>query len=636
MTRGSRLTAVITRLRSLPSRLRDGWPPLSPRKTLRIARWEVEKSAGTIDRRTAAVAVLMLVVGGLAAPVVVEQGPGLDDGIYRVGVEPGDPYHEVVQESAKFDARPGQASATALNRGEIDLLVTDRGPIIPRSTRKGQAAYAEFRTAVVEYNDGQMRLDDNQSAAFPVAVDVFYESRGGSRFAPDGGTDAGAGNTDGTDGTDADGSGTSNGGDGSGTSGDGTAGGGDTAADGDDGVSAPNLGGSGGFGSGTSSGDPSSISPPFPFSSLVLAFLFIVPMNFVIQAYGSTIINERINRRGELLLVAPVSRRDIIAGKTLPYFLGLVAVTVGIAWAIGGGLASVGAVIPIALLFLASTFVGGMFARSFKELTFVTIAVSVFLTSYVFVPAIFTDVTPIALISPLTVVVMDLQGQAVGLGEFTFATVPFLLTALVLFTLGAGTYREEDMFSQRPVHQKALDAIATRVRSVGSVAVVTMLLLPFVFLAELLAIALVFILPRSVSVPALFLTVAVIEEIAKSVHVYAGFEYARFERSKRAAVVLGIASGVGFFIAEKLTLLVQLVQLQTLPEGQSVFPDAAVGGIDPLIALGLLALPLLLHTVTATISALGAQRSRRAYLGAFCVAVVVHLVYNLGVSGLVG
>ncbi|MFC4407566.1 PrsW family intramembrane metalloprotease [Haloarchaeobius iranensis] len=616
----------------MPSRLRDRWPPLSPRKTLRIARWEVEKSAGTIDRRTAAVALLMLVVGGLAAPVVIAQGPGLDDGIYRVGVEPGDPYYEVVQASDKFDARPGKASAAALNGGEIDLLVTDRGPIIPRSTRKGQAAYAEFRSAVVEYNDGQMHLEDNQSAAFPVAVDVFYESRGGSSFAPDGGTDDGAGSTDGTD---DDGSGTSTGGDGSDTGEDGAAGGGGTDADGDDGVPAANLGGTGGFGGGTSSGDPSSISPPFPFSSLVLAFLFIVPMNFVIQAYGSTIINERINRRGELLLVAPVSRRDIIAGKTLPYLLGLVAVTVGIAWAIGGGPASVGAVIPIALLFLASTFVGGMFARSFKELTFVTIAVSVFLTSYVFVPAIFTDVTPIALISPLTVVVMDLQGQSVGLGEFTFATAPFLLTSLVLFTLGAGTYREEDMFSQRPVHRKALDAIATRVRSVGSVALVTMLLLPFVFLAELLAIALVFILPRSVSVPALFLTVAVIEEIAKSIHVYAGFEYARFERSKRAAVVLGIASGVGFFLAEKLTLLVQLVQLQTLPEGQSAFPDAAVGGVDPLVALGLLALPLLLHTVTATLSALGAQRSRRAYLGAFCVAVAVHLLYNLGVSGLV-
>ncbi len=63
---------------------------------------------------------------------------------------------------------------------------------------------------------------------------------------------------------------------------------------------------------------------------------------------------------------------------------------------------------------LGATFVGAMFARSFKELTFVTVAVSVFLTAYTFVPAIFTQVTPIALISPLTLVVRDLTGQASG------------------------------------------------------------------------------------------------------------------------------------------------------------------------------------------------------------------------------
>ncbi len=49
-------------------------------------------------------------------------------------------------------------------------------------------------------------------------------------------------------------------------------------------------------------------------------------MNFVIQAYASSIMNERINDRGELLLVSPVSRGDIIAAKTLPYFHGMVVV----------------------------------------------------------------------------------------------------------------------------------------------------------------------------------------------------------------------------------------------------------------------------------------------------------------------
>jgi hypothetical protein len=32
---------------------------------------------------------------------------------------------------------------------------------------------------------------------------------------------------------------------------------------------------------------PETLAPPFPFRSLVLAYLFLIPMNFVVQAYGA-------------------------------------------------------------------------------------------------------------------------------------------------------------------------------------------------------------------------------------------------------------------------------------------------------------------------------------------------------------
>jgi len=98
------------------------------------------------------------------------------------------------------------------------------------------------------------------------------------------------------------------------------------------------------------------------------------------------------------------------------------------------------AVLPVALTFLAATFVGAMFARSFKELTFVTVGVSVLLTTYAFVPAIFTNVTPVALVSPLTLVVFDLQGEAVGIGEI-LSTGPMAVGAALLFGLGLGVRR---------------------------------------------------------------------------------------------------------------------------------------------------------------------------------------------------
>jgi hypothetical protein len=49
-------------------------------------------------------------------------------------------------------------------------------------------------------------------------------------------------------------------------------------------------------------------------------------------------------------------------------------------------------------------------------------------------------------------------------------------------------------------------------------------------------------------------------------------------------------------------------------------------------------MPLLLHTVTAAISAVGASRGRRSYTVALGIAITLHLAYNLTVvsfSGLI-
>ncbi|MFD1596267.1 PrsW family intramembrane metalloprotease, partial [Haloplanus litoreus] len=433
----------------------------------------------------------------------------------------------------------------------------------------------------------------------------------------------------------------------SGSDGDGSGGAGDGAGDGsaagldadgtgssDGSLGVPLLGSSGLFGGGTS-GSPADISPPFPFGALVLAFLFFIPMNFVIQPYGSSILDERINRRGELLLVAPISPSAIVAGKTLPYLAALVGLTVVISLAIGGGVTSVAAVAPIAALYLAATFVGGMFARSFKELTFVTVTVSVFLTSYAFVPAIFTNVTPIALISPLTLVVHDLQGTGVTAAQYAFSTGPFYVGSAVLFLLGVGVYREEDMFTQRPVPLKFLDALNSRISGRRSMAVLSVLSIPFVFIAELLTIAVLFVLPVDVSIPLLLLVVAGVEEVAKSVHVYAGFrdEFAG-RRTARTALVLGSLSGIGFFLGEKLTAVVQFVGLPDLALGQAAFTPVGVGSG---VALGLLLFaPLVLHAATTSIAALGATRSREWYLAALVPAILLHTAYNLAVVSTLG
>jgi len=281
-----------------------------------------------------------------------------------------------------------------------------------------------------------------------------------------------------------------------------------------------------------------------------------------------------------------------------------------------------------------------MFARSFKELTFVTVTITVSLTSYAFVPAIFTDVLPIALISPLTLVVRDLQGQAIGLGQFVFSTLPPTLTALVLFGLGGGLYREEDMFTQRPIPLKVLDSLAGPIRRRRSVGLVTAVLIPFVLVAELVAVAFLYPLAQAQAVPVelgilgAFVSVAVIEETGKSLHIYAGYAHAKFDDSIRTALVLGAFSGLGFFVAEKLALVAQFVGLGDLSVGRAQMGGQAAVNSNlplPVLVAALLLAPLALHVVTASISALGARRGKVSYLAGILVAIVVHLAYNLTV-----
>jgi ABC-type Na+ efflux pump permease subunit len=591
---------------------------VTPRKLLRVARWEVTKGVASVDRRTVAAVAVIVLVTLAAVPALAATGLALDDGIYRVGIASDHPLHGPVTNDSSFAVR--DPSREAFENGEIEILIEgDRTRY--RDTEKGRAAVAELGRAVERYNDRRMASEPNRTAAYPVAVTLRFVERGAAvTDADDGGAGTGGGNSDGGDGDTATPTET--------PPRDGAGGGGSL----DSGLPGIDL-----FSGETTTGSPSDITPPFPFESLVLAFLFVLPLNFVVQAYGSTMLKERLNRRGELLLVAPLSRGDIVAGKTLPYLVVALSTTTLIAVGVGGGPLSLLGVVPLVLLFLAATFLAAMFARSFRELTFLTVAVSVGLTTYAFVPAVFTEVQGVALVSPLTLVVRDLTAESVTASQAAFAVVPPTLTAAVCYGFGLGLYREEDLFTQRPVPLKLLDALASRVRRARSLVAVTALVVPFVFVIELLAVATLFALPVAVSVPLVLAVVAVVEELAKSAPVLAGFEHARYPTTPKWGIVAGAASGIGFFLGEKLTLLVKLVGLPSLPERVAAFgPSTAT--LSPVVAVGLFVAPLALHIITTALSSLGATRGRNGWFIGLAAAVAVHLAYNaavlVGVGGL--
>ncbi len=56
---------------------------------------------------------------------------------------------------------------------------------------------------------------------------------------------------------------------------------------------------------------PSQLSPPLPFDSIILIFVFIFPLYFTSQFFMMSIMNERIERKGEILLSTPVKAGSI-------------------------------------------------------------------------------------------------------------------------------------------------------------------------------------------------------------------------------------------------------------------------------------------------------------------------------------
>lgn len=599
------------------------------RSALRIARWEATSGVAGLDRRAITATVLVLLVIGVVIPLAASSGGPPDAELYRVGIDENNQYYPVIASESVFAVE--QPDPRAFRAGQLDILIQG-GDIRVADTRKGRAAATELESAIERHNDRMMRVEPDRAAAFPVSVEVEYIERDveillRSDANGNDGTDSGtAGTVDGAQPGSSDGSADENQGDGP-----------RSAVATRDGETAHlPLDGSNVL-LGQTSGTPSDVSPPFPFVSLVLAFAFIVPMNFIVQAYASSILHERGNRRGELLLITPVSKWAIISGKTLPYFVAMMVIATLTAVAIGGGVVSLAAVLPIALLFLGCGFLAGLIARSHKELTFVLVTVSVVVTTYAFVPAIFTQIHPIAAISPLSLVVFELEGTAIFPGMYAFSAGPVFVAAAVLFGTGGVLYREEDLFTQRRIPAKVLDALAGPIRSPRTAAVLSLLSIPFVLIAELLVVSVLFILPMSIALPVLFVLISVIEEAAKSLHVYAGFKRHRYQRTLYTASIVGTWSGIGFFVGEKSAVIAQLVGLPSLDIGRAAFEIGAGTGGGSGIVLGVLILaPLVLHVTTAILTAVGASKNRTAYGVAFLWAVLVHTAYNLGVVTALG
>jgi len=370
---------------------------------------------------------------------------------------------------------------------------------------------------------------------------------------------------------------------------------------------------------------PSLMSPPIPLAQVLLAFAYILPIFFISIFFTSGFIEEKLGRKLNILLSAPVTPLQIILGKMLPYIGYSLIIVVLITLIFRGNLLLALAIFLPVILFIFAIYLGvALQYRTYRDQTFFSLVAVTVITGYLVFPAMFVGINDLSYISPLTLAVQMFRGESFTLLQYMLSAVPMLLVFLLSITVGTRVFNEEYLMNFKPLHVKVREAIylaMDRRHLAVSAAVFSLLFIPVVFMFELAAITLSLNLPTPVALGFLVFTCVVIEEAAKSVTVAVTIERG-LVKTWASVLWLAVVSAIFFFLGEKVLLFMSLSVIS-----ESVFTNAVFAG-------NLLWIPLLLHCVCTTIVCLITWRfGIKSYPLALLAGSIVHGLYNLSVIG---
>ncbi|CAG0970161.1 MAG: ABC transporter permease [Candidatus Methanoperedens sp.] len=597
------------------------------RRIFTIAKWELRRTKSSFSLKTRFLSFIILILIGTASLFASQSGLHINDNIYRVVVTDAS-LGRILQSDAKFEVYiAGEGEAKSLFEKEgVDILING-DKIYYHNTEKSISALDALDKAIKIYDEARLLSYDDLNNTFPVWITIKNIAREQAFQAPS--INKLPVNMQAGPMTDQ-------------------VPGGDNSPDikssvePDNSANAIEKQGTGNIPEKTAENTqipsikqitgiktispiseqtlatPSHFNPSIPFKSVVLSFIFIFPIYFIAQFFSSSIMDERIKRKGELLLVSPVSSYQIVLGKLIPYLLGSMALVAIMTFKLGGSPWIILILLPVSLMFLSTSFLGAIIARSFKELSFVLIFLSVFLSGYIFFPAMFANIHAISIISPITLVVRLLENETVSISDYMFSTTPLYLLSILIFIFGIFIYREEDLFTQKPIKEKLLDSIQEFIKRVPApLFSLSIALLPLVFSIQLMLIVLMFNFPIRIGILFFIIVAAFIEELVKSVGIYTVFSRKLSDVTTGNALKFGILSGFGFFAGEKIMLLVVIASIA----------GSAFGSV---MGIGLLVFPLILHVTSTTVASLGIRYlGHREYLASVVTASIVHAAYNL-------
>jgi len=365
---------------------------------------------------------------------------------------------------------------------------------------------------------------------------------------------------------------------------------------------------------------PSLTPPPAPFTQVLVALIYIMPITFISIFFTSSFMDEKANRRLTVLLSAPVTPFQIILGKMLPYAVFALLSTTLIAYLTKGE-------IPLALMIFAPTtmfifaiyLMVPLFYRTFKDTTFIAMLVTTMTTAYLVFPAMFTNSSDLAYISPLTLAVKMYRAESFGWREYLLPSLP--MTAVFGFAMFAGVrfLNEEFLMGYKPITRKIGDAIYLMMahsKPWFAVMLWSLLVIPAVYMAQVVMLAFATNLPVSLILGATLVTSALIEEVVKTVGIVVLAERGVVS-SVSEMLWLSFLSALGFLIGEKLLLLVSV----------SVVANANVSGA--LFGAGIfLLVPLVAHFVFTALVTLLRTKLKFPYWLALGSGTILHFIYN--------
>jgi len=594
-----------------------------------IARWEVKKSFSTMGRNVLPLALILFLLLILATGFVARNGMHLQDGMYTIATDDRE-LGNILSTDGRFTVFTADGDALLSERAAFDLIIVNRTVSQPM-TEKGRAAAKTLGRDYAQYVASVYSREPDLFAAYPLWIDLQYVKSVLDFQATQSGQYISVRQRS-TDPPEPEGPVVK--------------------------VTPPsaaipysaeelrrNLQQDAGKNdqiarytnlfsqqpSYSSFKTPSQLSPSLPFDSIIFVFVFIFPLYFTSQFFMMSIMNERIERKGEILLSSPMHPLVIIAGKMLPYLAAMLITSAGVILSAQASLLILLPLLPVILFFLSAALLIGMLSRSFKELSFISIFFSTVATTYLFFPSIFANVHVISLVSPLTLIILQLEDTGFSAMDYLYSTSLFYLTSGVLLYVAVVNFNAERLFDLHPFLPRLREFIASSLshdHPYRSLFLFNIFLVPFVFMVQMMALVLFFNLPMPLSLVLLIVLAAFIEELAKSIGIYSLFYAELPVLSGKTIIAASAATAIGFLLGEKIFLLAMLSQITESIFGSILFLQQG--------AL-LLWMPLLLHfTGTLIVTLILRLGGRRWYLPGILAATLVHSLYNLAfIQGLV-